>query len=1356
MSMRTSPTYRWIMIVLAIACVGGAGYLAYRTFFAGSSAAQQLKLAEDTYARGLTAYDQKNWADAATRFDEAKLLATKAGEALEAQVKEGKIPPDEVKSLQGRIMWVKARAIRDQAYARGQADGKPLTDIPDQQYGETYRATGMIPDPEARAEAIAAMRGAADLLRTDPEINKETLRCELILQPMHWGVTETLLRTAIELNPNDARARYYLARFEFDQPIAGTVIPTPGAKKMGDRVDLAREHLAVAKQNGSPPWRTTGLEAEILDWQLRSATTRKLKPDVIAATERTLIELLFDAKSGAIPMAARGEKLSPFGIADAHGMSQILAVAMDRAVIESRRPNGTPDRVWAVVRAALAVATKAADDAALKQHLPEFAAALAVAVAQAQPVLARADPTGWRDLLSGPAGVDAALAKLPDTAKTRPAIHLRLAQVAYFDSLLAGKNGDTARNKELFDRALKQAEEGLKAAEASNAPAAEVEEFHAVLAEWKLLAGVKADAVEPHLARLRGSAVPRHKLIGQFLDAVVAEREGKLDKARKLLQPLANDKDRANHDLATQANAKLAAIYLVTGDPGAALACLRVIEQDAARIEELSPAERAWILDLARGVDDVIALQVVATIEGAIQGVARFRKDNPGKPVPGEMLAPHDAAIAALLKKLRAPSSADRMARLYNATYRALTGRPDEAEARLTELAIDYPDSIDVLRPRMALLAAPKDPAAGRFDPNGLAKADALIHKFLKDYPGDRAAKLFRAEWLVRTDRAEKAIEYLKDPATFPGGRNEAVDRLMAAALFQTGQGDEARKILSRLPADPGIDAALFQAATSHEAAQKQVNDALARYENQGLFRIYDAALRLGEGKYEEAIRGFASAVEFTRVGPTAKAGLQRALIAYAEADPAKARDAAVKLAGEMPDEPGIYLAAATAALLLDEVGSPDDRWEQAKTMYAAVNKWEAVALKAGTARTDTAVLKAQFRLLAGDPAGARKDALSALAQSPNHVPTLLLLTDLSLAPPADLARAREYYDSIVKANSSDPRLPYVDARIKQIAGDWTGAAAVYERLVGEAPRNAGIYVLLIAALEGGGQKEAALRWTRLWHERIPEDTRATVGLIHLLAASGARPEAIKIADEFVAATAAEARKRASNAAPPQTPAEVEKAGEDGRLGALLAVASGFFRAGVYDEAEARAREVVQARPAADRAWMMLGDIAIAKKEWDKAVPIYRDVLQKQPRHFVAGNNLAWILAEKMNDPVAAMLVVEEVRKGPGGVRPIGPERLPADFLDTLGVVYLKLKEKGVDRVAEMRTVFEAASRRYPADPRMLLYLAHAQALAGDRARALETFDAAIHLAATKNGLKEEQNKEVIDAAEAARKKLRS
>ena len=353
--------------------------------------------------------------------------------------------------------------------------------------------------------------------------------------------------------------------------------------------------------------------------------------------------------------------------------------------------------------------------------------------------------------------------------------------------------------------------------------------------------------------------------------------------------------------------------------------------------------------------------------------------------------------------------------------------------------------------------------------------------------------------------------------------------------------------------------------------------------------------------------------MEFTDVGATARSLLPFALISYAEVDPAKARETAVRLSIDLPDDMGIYMAAGLAALWLEEIGTPDDKWEQIKTMYAAINRAETVAQKLGVKRPDMVINRALFQIMAGDVDGARQNLAASISQYPDHVPTMLMLADMALTLPADTKRARELYNLIAKVDPKNPRLLPLDAQIKAAEGKWVEAAAVYERMIAEEPRNSGAYAARIAALESAKQPDAALKVARDWYARIPEDARSIAEVVRLLAAAGNKSEALKLADEYVAKRVADARKAASEIQPPLKPAELEKVVDYARGSALLATASGFFRAKVYDEAEARSREVHKIFPTADRPILMLGDIAIVKKNWDAALAAVPRDSQAEP-----------------------------------------------------------------------------------------------------------------------------------------------
>lgn len=1349
MSMRSSAIYRGTLWFLTLLCLGAAGYIAYLTFWSSGSPARLATRAAQVYDQGQAAESEKNWDLARQRYDESRLLAQKGLDALQKLAENRKISESEYKTLLGELNWIKARAIRDFHYAQAASEGKPLREFPDPVARDTFRPFPLIPDADDRVEAVTAVRIASGMLKSDkPDLLREALRMELTLTPIHWKYAEPLLREALKQDPNDPRAHFFLARYEFDQPREDDITPTGDRHKSSERVQLAREHLEQAKKKSVQYWRIAGLEAEILDWMVRMGEARRLKPKEHALAAQQLEELLFALPDGAVARAARGEKFENFGNADGQGLVQLLRIAQSHALEHARRPNGGIDRLRQVVQAALEVARKMQAEENLRPFLAQMLGTLAEMAASAQPLLHRADPAAWKQFSQA---VEQMLAEAPAGLISAPQAKRQLALLRVNEAILALRQQDAARHRDLLLQAQKMLEEALQQAEAAKLPAAQLDEFHYDLADLKIKAGARRDELAPLLKRLEASSNPSIRARVQFLEAVLLEREGKLERARKLLEPLAAGK--TDPRLAVRAQMLLANLSMALNDPAAALGYLRSVEPAFDTLDDLPALDRSWMEDLTGGRDLVRALMVQANLAAALQAAVRHRQTNPQQPVPASLIAGYIDAARELIKKLRPPSEADRVARLSLAEFYLRVDQREEAEKLLAALAADYPDSIDVLRARCRLLALPKEPASGSLDPNGVAAADTLIRRFLKDYPADRAGRLFYAEWLLLTQRTDRAIEYLKDPANFPPG-DAVAQRLLGLAYLRAGQREEAQRLLSSLPHDPNLDLLLIQMAASREAGGQRLQEALKRYENQGRFRIYEAISNLQDNQLEPAIRGFASALEFSEVRRAARSGLLLAFSLYLQTQPSKARDLALQYLSELPEEISLYLVAADAALLLEDVGEPADRWEAAKTMYAALNKWEEAALKQGMSRPEIALTKARAHLLAGYPERARREALNSLAQNPTHGPTLLLLTELSLVPPADLARAKEYLAAAQKHAANDTRLPYIEARVAEASGDREAAIAIYRKLVQERPNDPLPRSLLVAALEASGQTEAALAEARRWANDQPEQLDAVAAQIRLLTARQANNEATALADRFIQQQLNALQKRLEQLQPPLPPPEREQRLQTARDRLQLAFASAFHHGGNSDEAVRRARTVLQHEPNHLGALLLLGQIALERQQWDEAMAAYNAILKQQPRHFVAGNNLAWILAEKLQQPERALAIVQEIWKERPGLKPVAPERLPAEFLDTLGVIYSKLRRS--DLYPEMRAIFEAAVRRYPVDPRMYLYLAHAQAALGERSAALENYEAAIRLASNNCPLPPDQVKAILREATEGRQRLRN
>ncbi|HMP17166.1 MAG TPA: hypothetical protein PKD72_09105, partial [Gemmatales bacterium] len=109
--------------------------------------------------------------------------------------------------------------------------------------------------------------------------------------------------------------------------------------------------------------------------------------------------------------------------------------------------------------------------------------------------------------------------------------------------------------------------------------------------------------------------------------------------------------------------------------------------------------------------------------------------------------------------------------------------------------------------------------------------------------------------------------------------------------------------------------------------------------------------------------------------------------------------------------------------------------------------------------------------------------------------------------------------------------------------------------------------------------------------------------------------------------------------------------------------------------------------------------------------------------HLLAGNNLAWLMAQEMQDVHEAYRILQEIRQGKHRLKPMPGDQLPPDVLDTFGPVYLKLNkpELGNERVE----LFEAAYRRYANNPRIAYHLGLAFGSVRDSRRAVQALLAA-------------------------------
>jgi hypothetical protein len=194
---------------------------------------------------------------------------------------------------------------------------------------------------------------------------------------------------------------------------------------------------------------------------------------------------------------------------------------------------------------------------------------------------------------------------------------------------------------------------------------------------------------------------------------------------------------------------------------------------------------------------------------------------------------------------------------------------------------------------------------------------------------------------------------------------------------------------------------------------------------------------------------------------------------------------------------------------------------------------------------------------------------------------------------------------------------------------------------------------------------------------------------------------------------------------------------------------------------------LVKEFPDQDAPKLILAEAYGGRKDWKRAVEVYSAMWEKGKGGVAVGNNLAYLLVKHFNSPAnaeKAYEIAQQLRTNKFSKRVISGDRLRAEFLDTLGVIYRALPKPDARRLNEAKDLFEAARRRYQNDARVYLYLADAYAglaargVKDARRRAEELYTTATTLAAPDgpSGLTAEQRQEVIQEAALALKRLES
>jgi Tfp pilus assembly protein PilF len=1348
--------FRVVLLLVLIALLAVGGYSWWR-MQARQRAERAIKAGEDAYVIGARALEAGDGAGALPSLDEAVLHASQALDDLE-QEQQAMPPGNEA----GRACWLKARALRDQAFAKALASRQPLNLSEDTTTGVKFRHVLAIPDPQARTEAVGCLRQAALRLDEDIDVQQDALRTETTLQPLEWQLVERFSRNLVKLDPSNGRALYMLARFEFEQPArdarTGTFVPRLPEKRGSSRVVLALEHLnQLKKTKAYPVWRTLHLEAQVHSW-LRDSYARHNKPDLEEKQDQALRALLpiVRAEGGKLNVAL--EQRAHLSVWDVEGVFALQLIALQLALQDAHNDGTDADKALHLLSGLLAFCQKVTAGDPHPIWLEKAAETALAAVDLAEPFMAADLPPQWT------ANVDAVQAlagKARDRKVATPALYSGVAELLVREGQLEGTRANAERQEQLRNQALQWVEAGLRVGKEAGKPPSALAELHARAGEMKVVQGEKRKVVAPHLQALQESKRDWAPAVIALLDGALAEREGRLGQARQSLERVL---DSANPSLVVRAQLALAGVYMGLGQPDHAIATLNAADQAFRRFDQMSPQEKAWAQTFMGTPEAVTATLIIAHLETALLEATRHLKNTPGKSVPDSLLRSHEEAVQELRGKLKAPSTPDREAREKIIAYLTTTGRPDQARKELAALKKGYPASLDILRLEVALAVRADGDKRGKeghdISPKIRAEVDGLIRKHLADHQGDSAAPLYWVEWLLRTGRSDQAVVFLKNPANIPGGKDERYSRALALALLTRGDREDGLAMLRHLPHHPDTDALLIQALGSVAEKEKELALAVDRHEANGLFRWWQGELALNKGKQEEAAAAFVQALPFTRVKPLARTGLQRALFALADANPGRAQTTAAQLLKEAAEEPALLLAYAYSCLRLDEIGEPRDDWDKTRNMASALNVWEPSAWHEGEDRAATALTRAEFWLVANRPDRARGEVARALGLAPKNAVAarLGLRVVLDSFEPELLAEGKNHLAILQEVQPEAPETTLFEARLQEHEGLTADAILTYERLLEKHPDKEG-FARLVALLEKQGKKQQAHDWVQRWRKQLTDDPTAVRAEVRQLALSKQVDEASELAEKFRAQELKRVEKRLAQTKAPEGVSRQDWEKQQLRAAqneVELELARGFLDGQAWTQAEKWVGRLLADLPTLPSAQLLLGDILLARQEWGRARDHYIQVLKQHKGLFIAANNLAWVLATRLNDPDQALRILQEVRKGPYSGKPISADRLNVEFLDTAGSVYEKLAR--AELYAEMRDLFETARRRYPRDPRMFLHLGNAYAGLEETAKATAMYTAAIALAGPqgRNSLSQAQRDQVIVAAKAGQQKLKT
>jgi putative PEP-CTERM system TPR-repeat lipoprotein len=536
------------------------------------------------------------------------------------------------------------------------------------------------------------------------------------------------------------------------------------------------------------------------------------------------------------------------------------------------------------------------------------------------------------------------------------------------------------------------------------------------------------------------------------------------------------------------------------------------------------------------------------------------------------------------------------------------------------------------------------------------AGAEQMFSQALKLAPGDLVTRLLLAQTHLRAGQPERCIEVLQPlldkPDTDPKALETAGD-----AYMQLGDAKSAEAVFRRAakaaPGDQRLRTSLALTQLARGGDSAQTLQALEALTTQDAGMRADLALISARVRSND-IPGALKAIDKleAKTPNRATANLLRGQIQRAQKDLAAAR---ISFQAALAKEPSFLPAiAALAALDLAE-GKPD----------AAKQRLQAV-IKAEPSNHRARILLAELAARTGAPAAEVTRLLTEAVKSNAGAPQGHLALVAQLLNSGDPKAAVAAAQAGAAALPEDADILDALARAQLAAGNPQQASATYRKLVTMQPSRTQHLLGLAQAQAASKDYDDAARTLRRALELQPALVAAKRALVGVAIQRGKRDDGLAVARAlqmseptsalgYILEGDIEASAKAWDAAAAAYRAATQRSNTED---AALKLHQSLLAGGKAADAERFATEWAKTQPRDAVFRFYLGDMAMNRGELAAAEAHYRAVLQAQPEHALAMNNVAWLLMQQGKP--GAMAMAQKANE-------LAPNRPP--LLDTLAAV---------------------------------------------------------------------------------------